>query len=894
MKNLLKQASMVCLILTLSIGAAFAQGTVTGSVTDETGSPLIGATVIVKSTSAGTVTDADGNYSIKASSGDVLVFSFVGYLSSEIEVTSSTMDVSMEEDATTLSDLVVTATRQPVRKIQTTSAINTIGEEELRSIQPESIGEAIVSSPGLTVENSQGRKSFFNIRGFPSGNTYVTTLLDGLPLNGFASRSAGTAEYLGLDQSIERVEVVRGSGATLFGRAAAAGAVNMISRTGGEELAGSVSFTRFNNVVGDGHPFEGDFDYRADFHLSGPIGDKLRFGMGGYLMQDSGYKEWAIKDRGAQISANLEYLISEKSRIRVYGNFGNNQFNNLTDAPYDLGDRQIADGWSTRNTYYADNSQLDFESTLINSPFAPAAFQVPVLDANGKEVTQNQAEDNREEVAGGMIGLSADIALTDGLSLIQRIRATSYDWRDHNEITFSSFYTPESRILRLNANSIGKINDLINETRLQYRLEGENAKHLFSAGFYYSTASYDRFGGLHWYTANVSPTPTYGWFGPPGTPPPTGFSLSGTTSHQEESVTAFFIGDEMVFNEKLSINAGVRFDQMTGFFNNDPEVIGDIDFNPAELTENELDFSNWSGSLGINYLFSERSAVYGSIVRAFSLPSVGLNTPIPEKDEIVVNTELGVRFGIGDLGIDFGAFNTVIDNRVATVFDPTASTGQTFIPRPVGRNTVRGTELQLTYAPSNVNGLLFRGSFTLQDSRYDGFQIALRTIDDDRDPETPRVVEADIDNLFGLELITIDAASDAYAVDVTGNRVQNTPNFIASFNAGYTAKYFGVGFDFVHYAGRFATALNLYETPNLTIANANIFGRYPMSNGNAIRLGVRIKNLFDSANPQQLVLGSVNDNVLVQRQATPDFDGVLGFGIMQIPRRVLITLGYDF
>ncbi|MEM6699466.1 MAG: TonB-dependent receptor, partial [Bacteroidota bacterium] len=667
-----------------------------------------------------------------------------------------------------------------------------------------------------------------------------------------------------------------------------------ISRRGGDELAGSVSFTRFNNVMGEDHPFEGDFDYRADFHLSGPIGDKFRFGMGGYLMQDSGYKEWAIKDRGAQISANLEYLISEKSNIRIYGNYGNNQFNNLTDAPYDLGARQIADGWSTRNTYYPDNSQLDFQSTLVNSAFAPAAFQVPVLDANGKEITQNQVEDNREEVEGGMIGLSADIALTDGLSLVQRIRATSYDWRDHNEITFSSFYTPESRILRLNANSIGKINDVINETRLQYSLKGENSTHLFSAGFYYSNANYDRFGGLHWYTADVNPRPTYGWFGPPGTPPPTSFSLSGTTSHQEESVTAFFIGDEMVFNEKLSINAGLRFDQMTGFFNNDPEVIGEIDFDPAELTENELEFSNWSGSLGINYLFSERSAVYGSIVRAFSLPSVGLNTPIPEKDEIVVNTELGVRFGIGDLGIDFGAFNTVIDNRVATVFDPTASTGQTFIPRPVGKNTVRGAELQLTYAPSTVNGLLFRGSLTLQDSRYDGFQIALGTIDDDSDPETPQVVEADLDNLFGLELITIDAAANAYAVDVAGNRVQNTPNFIAAFNAGYTAKYFGAGFDFVHYAGRFATALNLYETPNLTIANANVFGRHPMSNGNAIRLGVRIKNLFDSANPQQLVLGSTNDDTLIQKQRTPEFNGILGFATMQIPRRVLITLGYDF
>ena len=49
----------------------------------------------------------------------------------------------------------------------------------------------------------------------------------------------------------------------------------------------------------------------------------------------------------------------------------------------------------------------------------------------------------------------------------------------------------------------------------------------------------------------------------------------------------------MVFNDKLSINAGIRFDRMTGFFNNDPEEIDGLDYDPAELEENELDFSNF-------------------------------------------------------------------------------------------------------------------------------------------------------------------------------------------------------------------------------------------------------------------------------------------------------------
>ncbi len=893
MKRSIYNSLLMLLVFGLSISTIAAQS-VTGNVTGDDGEPLIGASVIVKGTNTGTITDIDGNYSVTASSGDMLVISYVGMRTTEVTVGGGVANISLETDATTLSDIVVTATRQPVRKIQTTTAITTIGSEELTNMQAESVAEALVATPGVTVDNSQGRKSSYNIRGFPSGNTYVTTLIDGLPLNGFASRSAGTNEYMALDKNIERVEVVRGSGATLFGRAAGAGAVNLISRSAGEEFGGSVSFTKLNNVMGDGHPNEGSFDYRMDFNINGPLSDKVGFSLGGYIMEDAGYKEWAIKDKGGQLSGNLDFKISDDSKIRIYGIVGNNQFNNLTDSPWDVGAGQLASGWSNNNTFYPDNSQLNFVSTLRTSAFAPVQFTQPVTDVNGNEIQQNQANANREEVNGGLFGISAEFGLGGSAKLIQKMRISSYDWRDHNEITFSSFYTAATSMLRLNANSIGNIGDFINETRLQFEAGGASSKHLISVGMYVSRAKYDRFGGLHWYTANVDPRPTYGWFGPPGTPPPTAFSLSSTTSHQEENVLSFFAGDEMVFNDKLSVNVGVRFDQMTGFFNNDPDKIGSIDYAPAELIENELDFSNFSGSIGLNYLLNDRSAVYGSFVRAFSLPSVGLATPLPEKDEIVFNTEVGFRFGIGDLGADIGLFNTVINNRIATVFDPMATGGQTFVPRPVGTNTVRGAEFQLTFAPQAVKGLLLRASATMQASQYDGLQIALDNVDHDGDETTPMIPEANLDNLFGLELVTIDAASNRYAVDVTGNQVHNTPSFIFSFNAGYNISSFGLGFDMVTYQGRYATSLNLIETPDLTISNAYVNYKIGLNNGNGVKIGLRIKNLFDSAGPQQLVLGSTNDTVLVQKQKTPDFTGQLGFGVVQIPRRILFTVGYDF
>ena len=91
--------------LTLS---AYAQQ-VTGTVSDENGVPLPGATVVVQGTSTGVSTDFDGNYSITASSGDTLVFSFVGYASQSVAVGSSnTVNVQLEPD-NSLDEVVVTA-----------------------------------------------------------------------------------------------------------------------------------------------------------------------------------------------------------------------------------------------------------------------------------------------------------------------------------------------------------------------------------------------------------------------------------------------------------------------------------------------------------------------------------------------------------------------------------------------------------------------------------------------------------------------------------------------------------------------------------------------------------------------------------------------------------------
>ncbi len=91
----------------LCCGSAYSQTTVKGTITSESGEPLIGATITVKNSTDGTVTDIDGNYSLKTkktlSSKDLLLFSYVGYKTLQKNYTGNTMNVKLAEESQQLS-----------------------------------------------------------------------------------------------------------------------------------------------------------------------------------------------------------------------------------------------------------------------------------------------------------------------------------------------------------------------------------------------------------------------------------------------------------------------------------------------------------------------------------------------------------------------------------------------------------------------------------------------------------------------------------------------------------------------------------------------------------------------------------------------------------------------
>jgi hypothetical protein len=129
-----KFTRILTLFMALIVHLTFAQQkTVSGTVSDENGLPLIGANVIISGTSSGTTTDFDGKYLLNASTGDVLNFSYVGYSDQNITVgASNTIDATLQLD-NTLDEVVVTAQGIKRDKKALVYAVTTIKSEAIEN-----------------------------------------------------------------------------------------------------------------------------------------------------------------------------------------------------------------------------------------------------------------------------------------------------------------------------------------------------------------------------------------------------------------------------------------------------------------------------------------------------------------------------------------------------------------------------------------------------------------------------------------------------------------------------------------------------------------------------------------------------------------------------------------
>ena len=266
---------------------AWAQRTVTGTVTEESGSPLPGVNVLIEGTTTGTTTDLDGNYRLSVEEGATLVFTYVGFESQEVEVGSrSIIDISMG-GLTELQEVVVTAVGIETNKAQLGYAIQNVEADELVQSRETNLVNALNSKiAGVNVvsaSGSPGAAARITIRGQTSitGSNEPLFVIDGVPLDN-SSRGNGVA---GVDQGnrlidvnpndIASLTVLKGPAATaLYGIRAANGAIIITTKRGKSgvpeiTVSSSVTFDEVNRIYdtqsqwAQGRPAGGAYTWRG-------------------------------------------------------------------------------------------------------------------------------------------------------------------------------------------------------------------------------------------------------------------------------------------------------------------------------------------------------------------------------------------------------------------------------------------------------------------------------------------------------------------------------------------------------------------------------------------------------------------------------------------------------
>lgn len=216
-------------LLTCSQFAMAQQISVSGTVTDPTGEPIIGATVMAQGTANGTVTDYEGNYTIKADALGTLRFSYVGYETQTIAIEQRTViNVTMQENTSLLDELVVIG-YGTLKKSDLTGAVGSIGGKDIKDVPVNNVGQALqgkIAGVNIVGGEKPGDNVTIKVRGLGSiNNSDPLIVIDGVPTD------------LGLNalnpQDIERLDVLKDASATaIYGSRGANGVVMITTRKG--------------------------------------------------------------------------------------------------------------------------------------------------------------------------------------------------------------------------------------------------------------------------------------------------------------------------------------------------------------------------------------------------------------------------------------------------------------------------------------------------------------------------------------------------------------------------------------------------------------------------------------------------------------------------------------
>ena len=343
---------------------------VTGSVSDDNGIPLPGASIVIQGSSSGTTTDFDGNFSIETSQGSTLVISYVGYESQQVVVGSSPINVQLTSD-NALDEVVVTALGLTREKKSLGYSVTEVDGDEINSIKDNNIASSLMGKvAGLNITNSGtiGSASRITLRGNNSvnGMNQALIVVDGIPINADGIESGQNADYSstviggGITDinayDIESISVLKGPNASaLYGSRAGNGVILITTKTGSETEGLGISLN--TNLTADTPMFLPDFQNE---YAQGTLGAAYTD-----IASDYGSSSW-----GPKMGATQMYFDGRPRVTQAYPDNVKDFFNTGIKAITSMSIQNASENGSVRFSYTNNDTQgMIPSSSMISHNF---------------------------------------------------------------------------------------------------------------------------------------------------------------------------------------------------------------------------------------------------------------------------------------------------------------------------------------------------------------------------------------------------------------------------------------------------------------------------------------------------------------------------------------------
>lgn len=575
--------------------------------------------------------------------------------------------------------VVVTGTASKQSKIKASYSITTIDEDTLRMQAPTSVTEAMKSVPGFWVEASGGEASGnIRARGIPvDGFGSVTLLEDGIPVQHDPSLGYLNADQaFRLDETSDRIEVVRGGPSSVFYTNAPAGAINFLSREIGDTPGGSIKFTGSNKG-----------QRRADFWYGTPLGDGWGVGIGGFYRIDDGIRNPGYRandggqvrlklvkeiDRG-RMSFDVKHLddkvalflaipmrTGEDGKIRAVpgfdGNYGTVAGPDTRNIRMRMGDGGIYDFDNTEGTHVRrDQLSFKLEKELGNDWRIDQSLRYSDTHTQRNGVFANQLQ-SIDAFLKSSQGLLAQVPGATRLSLqYANLPGGAYPGNGAGAGAVDNGLVIVGGLRGITM----PLEEIINDTRLSRRFNAGSQTHDIAVGYYF--ARFDQ--GFDRYSSTVllgaqhqAPLLDLVALDAAGNRLGTltdrgiyNYGYEWENAEGRSTTHALYLADEWQVDSRLRVDAGLRWERVqTEGWVERPTTVNQGTFATSKIRTGSGVFDNYDHhfdktgwTLGANYQLDRNAGLFGRWSSAFRLPNLSSYITSPTAKPIIQTMDLG-------------------------------------------------------------------------------------------------------------------------------------------------------------------------------------------------------------------------------------------------------------